>query len=299
LAQQNNDLSTARSLLKQHKTAEAISLLKELAVRQPELKGVNHELGVAYYREGEYLDAAEFLQRAWKENSSDHDAAQLLGLSYYSSGKPAQAIPPLEAFRTRSPDQNVDAIYILGLCYVMTERYTEALQTYGRLYAVKEDSAAAHLILGRMLLRQGFDPAAQNEINAALAISPGLSLAHLTLGEIDVYGGDYLKAVQEFQTELALDPACAIALTRLGDVYWRLQRDDESQQVLRRSISVDSSAPEPYVVMGKVLLRAGQPDLAEKNLHRAIHLDSSSYTAHYFLLSSTVSKENWKPPSAK
>jgi len=85
----------------------------------------------------------------------------------------------------------------------------------------------------------------------------------------------------------------------LGDVYWRLQRDDESQQVLRRSISVDSSAPEPYVVMGKVLLRAGQPDLAEKNLHRAIHLDSSSYTAHYFLAQSTVSKENWKPPSAK
>jgi len=81
---------------------------------------------------------------------------------------------------------------------------------------VKEDSAAAHLILGRMLLRQGFDPAAQNEINAALAISPGLPLAHLTLGEIDVYGGDYLKAVQEFQKELDSGPGVRDSLDAFG-----------------------------------------------------------------------------------
>jgi tetratricopeptide (TPR) repeat protein len=283
LAQQDNELTTARSLMRQHKTEEAISLLKQMAARQPVPNGVNHELGVAYYREGEYLAAAEYLQKAWKENSQDHDAAQLLGLSYYSSGRPAEAIPPLEAFRSWSPNQNVDAIYILGLCYVMAKRYTEALQTFAHLYAVKEDSAAAHLILGRMLLRQGFDPAAQNEIKAALAIAPELPLAHLSLGEISVYGGDYLQAMQEFRAELALDPVCTAALTRLGDVYWRLERDDESQQVLRRSVSLDSSAPEPYVVLGKVLFRAGQPELAEKNLQRAISLDSSSYTAHYFL----------------
>jgi tetratricopeptide (TPR) repeat protein len=294
---QDNDLTTARSLLKQHKTAEAILLLKQLAARQPVPQGINHELGVAYYREGEYLDAAQYLQNAWKENPQDHDAAQLLGLSYYSSGRPAEAIPALEAFRSWSSNQNVDAVYILGLCYVMTKRYTEARQTFAHLYAVKEDSAAAHLILGRMLLRQGFDPAAQSEINAALVISPQLPLAHLTLGEIDVYGGDYLKAMREFQAELALDPTCTAALTHLGDVYWRLQRDDESQQVLRRSISLDSGASEPYVVLGKVLLRAGQPNLAEKNLQRAIHLDSSNYTAHYFL--AQVYREQGKLESAQ
>ena len=297
LAQQDNDIATARLLLKQHKTAEAIALLKTLVAHKPELKGINHELGVAYYRGGDYLDAAEYLQKAWEENSNDHDAAQLLGLSYYSSGRPAEAIPPLEAFRSGSPNQNVDAIYILGLCYVMAKRYSEALQTFARLYGVKQDSAAAHLILGRMLLRQGFDPAAQNEINAALAISPQLPLAHLTLGEILVYGGDYPKAAQEFQAELALNPTCTEALTHLGDVYWRLQRDDESQQVLRRSISLSSSAAEPYVVLGKVLLREGQPDLAEQNLHRAINLDSSSYTAHYFL--AQLYREQGKPEAAQ
>ena len=124
LAQQDNDIATARLLLKQHKTAEAIALLKTLVAHKPELKGINHELGVAYYREGDYLDAAKYLQKAWEENSNDHDAAQLLGLSYYSSGRPAEAIPPLEAFRSGSPNQNVDAILHTGPLL----RHGEALQ---------------------------------------------------------------------------------------------------------------------------------------------------------------------------
>jgi len=281
--QEDAALSAARSLLQQGKYDEAIAQLKGLAARQPALRGVNHELGVAHYRKEEYLEAAKYLQNAWNENPEDRDAAQLLGLSNYSSGRPAEAIPALERVRSWHPNANIDAIYILGLCYVMTKRYPEARQTFAQLYGVDAESAAAHLLLGRMLLRQGFDPAAESEIKAALSISPQLPLAHLTLGELNVYGGNYLDALHEFDAELALDPACVPALTHLGEVYWRLNRDDDSQKVLRRSISLDSTASEPYIVLGKVLLRVRQSELAEKNLLRALSLDPGSYAAHYFL----------------
>jgi len=284
VAQQEEDsLSAARSLLQQGRNGEAIAQLKVLSARRPQVKGVNHELGVAYYREGEYLEAAKYLQDAWNEDPKDRDAAQLLGLSYYSTGRPTDAIPALEKVRTWYPDANIDALYILGLCYVMTKRYPEALRTFAQLYGVKADSAAAHLLLGRMLLRQGFDPVAESEIQSALLISPQLPLAHFALGELNVYGGNYPKAVQEFKAELVLNPACAVALTHLGEMHWRLSRDEDAQKVLRRSISLDSTASEPHVVLGKVLLREGQTALAEKNLRDAIHLDPSSYTAHYFL----------------
>ncbi len=284
LARQEVDaLSAARSLLQQGKNSDAIAQLKELAARRPDLKGVDHELGVAYYREGEYLEAAKYLQNAWKENSQDRDAAQLLGLSYYSSGRPAEAIPALEKVRSWHPNANIDAFYILGLCYVMTRRYPEALRTFAHLYGVPSHSAAAHLLLGRMLLRQGFDPAAESEIKTALSLSPQLPLAHLALGELNIYGGNYPRGLQEFEAELLLNPACALALTHLGEVYWRMNRDEDSQKVLQHSISLDATASEPYVVLGKVLFREGQSALAEQNLHRAINLDPSSYAAHYFL----------------
>ena len=283
-AQKDDDaLSSARSLLRQGKNGEAIERLKELATRQPKAKGVNHELGVAYYREGEYLESAKYLQNAWKENPDDRDAAQLLGLSYYSTGRPGEAIPPLEAVRSWHPNASIDAIYILGLCYVLTKRYPEARQTFAHLYGVTGDPAAAHLLLGRMLLRQGFDPAAEGEIMAALSIFPQTPLAHFALGELHVYWGNYPKAVEEFNAELALNPACTPALTHLGEVYWRLNRDEESERALQRSISLDPAASEPYVVLGKVMLREKQPALAEKYLLQGVHLDPSSYTAHYFL----------------
>ncbi len=281
--QQDEGLAAARSLIQQNKNDEAIAQLKALAARRPGMRGINHELGVAYYRKGEYLEAAKYLAHGWQENPEDRDAAQLLGLSYYFSSKPAEAIPPLERIRSWNPNSHTDAMYILGLCYVSTKNYSQALETFARLYGVAADSAPAHLLLGRILLRQGFDPVAEGEVNKALSLSPQLPLAHFTLGEFHVYKADYAKAVREFETELAINPGYAPALTRLGEVYWRLSRYDDAEKVLQRSIWLDSTASEPHVILGKVLVRKGQLDLAERALQRAVAMDSNSYTAHYFL----------------
>jgi len=281
--QEDEALAAARSLFQQNKNDEAIAQLKALAARRPGMPGINHELGVAYYRKGEYLEAAKYLAHAWKENPEDRDAAQLLGLSYYFSAKPAEAIPPLEKIRSWNPTSHTDAMYILGLCYVLTKNYSQALETFARLYGVGADSAPAHLLFGRILLRQGFDPVAEQEIRKALSLSPQLPLAHFTLGEFHVFKADHGKAVREYETELAINPGYAPALTRLGEVYWRLSRYDDAEKVLQRSIWLDSTASEPHVILGKVLVRKGQLALAERTLQRAVAMDPNSYTAHYFL----------------
>src|ERR1700730_2096437 len=283
-AQQDDEaLAVARSLIQQKRNTEAIAQLKALALRRPGMRGIHRELGLAYYHEGEYFEAARYLQDAWKEDPEDRDAAQLLGLSYYSSGRPAEAIPALEKVRLWHPNSSIDAVYILGLCYIMTKNYQQARETFAQLYGVSAASAAAHLLLGRLLLRQGFDPVAEKESKTALSLSPQLPLAHLTLGEFSVYKGDYLKAAEEFQAELALNPMCAPAFTHLGDLYWRQGRYEDSLRVLQRSISLDSTASEPYVIIGKVQFRQGLLALAERSLLHAVDMDPSSYTAHYFL----------------
>ena len=281
--QEDESLAAARSLIQNGKNQEAIAQLQVLAARHPGMKGINHELGVAYYREGGYLEASKYLQDAWWENPEDRDAAQLLGLSFYSIGRPTEAIPALEQVRRWYPNADMDAVYTLGLCYALTKNYPKALETFAELYGLPTESAAAHLLLARMLLRQGFDPVAESEARKALSLSPQSPLAHFTLGEYYVYKADYPKALQEFQEELTINPDYAPALTHLGDVYWRLNRYDEAETVLRRSMWLDSTASEPYVIMGKVLVRKGQLALAERTLQRAIAMDPNSYTAHHFL----------------
>jgi tetratricopeptide (TPR) repeat protein len=281
--QEDEALATARSLIQENKNQEAIARLKALAARRPGTKGVNRELGIAYYHQADYLEAATYLEHAWRENPEDRDAAQLLGLSYYFSGKPAQAIPALEKFRLWHPNANIDAIYILGLCYILTRDYPQALETFARLYHLNSDSAAAHLMLGRILLRQGFDPVAEQEVHKALALSPRLPLAHFTLGEFWAYGADYPRAAQEFQQELEINPGYAPAFSHLGDAYWRLKRYEDAERVLQGSIWLDATSAEPYVILGKVFMAKRQSAEAERALQRAIAVDSGNYTAHYFL----------------
>ena len=283
LQQEDEALVAARALIRENKNKEAIAQLKLLAARSPGMKGIQRELGIAYYHEADYLEATGHLEQAWRENPEDRDVAQLLGLSYYFSGKPAQAIPALEKIRLWHPNTNIDAIYTLGLCYVMTANYPEALETFAHLYRLEPDSAAAHLMLSRILLRQGFDPVAEQEAHKALALSPHLPLARFTLGELYAYSANYAKAAQEFEKELEINPGYAPALNHLGDAYWRLQRYEDAERVLQGSLWLDSTSGEPYAILGKVLMAKGQSAQAERTLQRAIAVDSGNYTAHYFL----------------
>jgi len=295
--QQNDSLAKARSLIQQNRSQEAIAELKRFAALDPTAKGVNHELGVAYYHEGEYLEAARYFERALQENPNDRDAAQLMGLSYYSVGRPADAIPALEKVRAWYPNANMDAIYILGICYALTKRYLDARRTFAKLYKVPEESAAAHLTLASMLVRQGFDPVAEAEARAALELAPQLPLAHFTLGELCVYKADYDRALAEYKAELAINPGYAPALSHLGEVFWRLSRYDESEEAVQRAIWLDSTSAEPYVILGKVFFKKRLWMTAEHMLQRAITGDPSNYTAHYFL--AQVYKATGKPEAAE
>jgi tetratricopeptide (TPR) repeat protein len=103
------DFAEARRLMQEGKFDDAISRLQEEGARNPELKGLNHELGTAYYKKGDYAKAIEFLQKATQNDPADNEAVQLLGLSYYLAGRPTDAIPLLEKVQTWFPRANVDA----------------------------------------------------------------------------------------------------------------------------------------------------------------------------------------------
>src|SRR5438874_8856521 len=139
LGADSSPFAQTRRLMEQGKYDDAISRLQELSSREPILKGLSHELGTAYYKKGDYIKAIDSFKKALEENSQDNEAVQLLGLSYYLSGRPAEAIPLLEKVQAWYPRANVDASYILGLCYVQTKNYRQARQAFARMFDVTPD----------------------------------------------------------------------------------------------------------------------------------------------------------------
>lgn len=277
------EFADARKLMQQGKADEAIAELQTLEARDPSMKGLALELGTAYYKKSDFPKAIEYFKKATAEDPENQEAIQLLGLSNYLGGHPADAIPLLEKVQGWYPRANVDAAYILGICYIQTKNYEQARKSFGKMFDVPGDSAAAYLFTARMLFRQEYDPIAEEYAQKAAALDPKLPLAHFLLGELYLYKSRVPEAITEFQKELAINPAHAASYYKLADAYSRVQKFDDAERLLQRSIWLDATSTGPYILMGKVLEKKGEYDLAVRALQRAAVMDPNNPITHHLL----------------
>ena len=262
------DFTKERLLIQQGKIDEAISQLQALQADVPEIKGLDLELGTAYYKKSDFPKAIEYLKKASAQDLRNGEATQLLGLSDYLGGHPGDAIPLLEKVQGWYPRANVDAAYILGICYIQTKDYPRAREAFARMFDVSPDSPASYMFTARMLLRQEFDPIAEEYAQKAATLDPKLPLVHFLLGELYLYKSRVPEAIAEFQKELSINPGHAATYYKLADAYSRIQKFEDAERVLQRSIWLDATSTGPFILMGKVLEKKGEFELAVRSLQQ-------------------------------
>jgi tetratricopeptide (TPR) repeat protein len=277
-------LADAHQKLEHGKQQEAIAMLEQLATAAGGMhRGVQHELGIAYYRTGKLLSAEQAFARAIDEDPSDMESVQMRGLSLYRLGRPAAAIPFLERVRQWTPNANADANYVLGLCYVNAQRFDDARLAFASQFNVSPNSGPGYLLLSRMLMQANLPEAAADAAKKALQLTPRLPLAHFVLGEFYLFKSDTEQALNEFDQEREINPANPAVYDRLGDVYTRSGRYQQAQEALAKAISLDTSSTGPFIQMGKVLLRRNDPETSLLYLQRAEKMDPGNYMTHTLL----------------
>jgi len=277
------EFAEARRLMQHGKLDEAIAQLKTVEGRDAATKGLALELGTAYYLKNDFPQAIEYLKKATAANPANEEATQMLGLAYFRGGHPADAIPLLEKVQRWYSRANVDASYVLGIAYIQTKDYDHARKSFGKMFDVPGDSAAAYLFTARMLLRQEFAPVAEEYAQKAAALDPKLPLVHFLLGELYLYKSRIPESIAEFQKELAINPANAATYYKLADAYSRVQKFEEADRLLQRSIWLDSTSTGPFILRGKVLEKEGEFDLAVTALKRAATMDPNNPMTHQLL----------------
>ena len=277
------DFTQARKLMQEGKLDDAIAQLHALEAQDPAAKGLVLELGTAYYRKNDFPQAIEYLKKANAADPANDEAVQMLGLAYFRGGHPADAIPLLEKVQAWYPRANVDAAYVLGVAYIQTKNYDQARKSFATMFAVPADSAAAYLFTARMLLRQEYDPVAEEYAQKAATLDPKLPLVHFLLGELYLYKSRVPESIAEFEKEIALNPAHAATYYKLADAYSRVQKYDEADRLLQKSIWLDSTSTGPFILRGKVLEKKGEFDLAVLALQRAATMDPNNPMTHQLL----------------
>ncbi len=221
--------------------------------------------------------------RALAADPRDAAAAQMLGLTLFKLGRPAEAIPLLEANHGFGAQSKGDPTYVLALCYMDTRRYDDARRAFAAQYGFASESAAGYLVAARMLLRREYLPVSQQFAEKAVSLDPKLPLAHELLGEIALAGGHLEEATRQLEAERAANPLEGSVYERLGDTYSRAARYEEAARVLQQAVLLEPHATGPYILLGKVLLKQGQPVGAMTFLQRAETMDPANYMTHSLL----------------
>ncbi len=277
-AQAQTAPATPEQLQKQINTGHAAEALQQL--EGSSLPDRDRLRGEALYTLNRFPEAEKALSAA---PATDLVATQLRGLTLFRLGRPAEAIPLLERAHSWTPETKSDPAYVLALCYIDTRRYDDARGAFADQYGFPHDSAAAHLLAARMLLRREYVPIAQAEAHKALELDPQLPEAHMLLGEVALAQAHVDEAITELNAEAKRNPLNGAVYDRLGDALSRKGDYAAAQQTLQRALLLEPNSTGPYILLGKVLLKRNDPQTAAGFLERAEHMDPANYMTHNLL----------------
>ena len=275
-------LAAARDLISAGKPRDAIALLEPL---DRSVVDVARLLGVAHYHADNHQRAIDLLlpvrDKLPAASVERREVVQVLGLSYYLTGRFADAVPLLE--ETRAWSDNLELGYILGQTYIQVRRPDAARESLARTFRVEPQSAAAHLIAAQMMIRLEMEPMAEAELKRALEKNPQVPRANYLLGQMALFRGRLDEAIALSEKELAINPTDAMALYQIGDAHVRASRWDDGIAALQKSLWINPFYSGPYVLLGRAYMKKGEPATAEGMLRRAIQYDPNNRAAHYTL----------------
>ena len=251
-----------------------------------------HKQGADFYGQKKYAEAIAALEKA-VENEDPRSAAYVestlyIGQSYFSLLQPGKAIPWLE-----KTAPNAEVNYMLGNAYMQIRDVDKAEIAFARLFGVKPESAAAHILAAELMLKREYEEDALAQVQKAVALDPKLPGAHFMMGEIDVFHGSLDEGIAEMGKEIEVNPNYSMAWYRLGEILARQEKWAQAIPDLERAIWLNTDFSGPYIVLGKCYFKTANFGNAEGILRHALTLDPQNYAATY-LLGQTLMAEGKK-----
>jgi tetratricopeptide (TPR) repeat protein len=271
---------------RQQNYAQAIQSYRKAMALAPAMPGLRLNLGLAYFKAGEYKEANQIFEPLLKAQQHDSDEAQrltiLIGMSHYGLGEFAAASPYLKQAADRDT-QNLELLLTLAHSCLLSQQYQCVLDTFHRIIALNPDSAEAHLLAGEALDEMKEPVDAVRELRAAVQADPKEPNVHFALGYLLWTQGHAQEAAHEFQTELENLPDHTQAMLYLADAEIQLNQMEAARTLLEKVVKNDPANSMGHLDLGIVYNEAGQQEDAIREFKRAALLKPSDVKPHYRL----------------
>lgn len=262
LAQSANDEVTpqVQELYAQAKAAQqrgddgtAIQKYRAMLKQAPHLAPAYNNLGMLYFSQHDYPQAAKVLEQGLKLNPDMPTASTMLGLSYAQLGENEKAKPLLEAALRANPnDDNVQIS--LARTLISLEKYDEATPYLRSFLERNPKDQQAWYLLGKTYLQLSKD--ALGKINQ---IDPNSVTAHIVAGEIDESMHNYDGALVEYKKAIDLAPHEPGTHEHMGSTFWVMGKWDSAQTEFKAELANDPNNCTARWKLANAMLEANAP----------------------------------------
>jgi tetratricopeptide (TPR) repeat protein len=263
------------------------------------------------------LDEATKLNDAiLKSSPKDIDAMVIRGDILTREGKPADAVPILQAAVKAAPD-NASAHYNLGLAYAGVSNYglaqTEWAQSErlrpntieperamailaarqgdatlladssSQLTKLEPHSSEGYVLHAEAMQAKGDMAGAESDLNKAIANAPQDARAYTRLGVLRTNQKQYDEAAKAFTQALALNPAAVDALTGLVNIDLLHKQPPQALRRVQDQIARVPNNSNMYLLLGQAELQNSQRAQAQSAFQKAVDLDTNNVSAYLLL----------------
>jgi tetratricopeptide (TPR) repeat protein len=261
---------------------EAIAYYRKAMALNPAMPGLQLNLGLAYFKAGDYKQAIVELDPLQKTQPGDQRLIILIGMSHYGLGQFAAAAPYLKQGVENDP-QNLNLLLTLAHSCLLSSQYPCVLDAYHRIIALNAESAEADMLVGEALDEMKDTEGAIRELRAAIAANPKEPNANFGLGYLLWTKGEYPEAARQFQAEIDNAPEHFQATLYLANSYIQMSKQDDAKPLLLKLVKVNPASSMAHLDLGMVYADEGQNQDALKEFQTAAKLAPNDVNAHWRL----------------
>lgn len=229
----------------------------------------------ALTRQHRDAEAVTLLRRRLKEAPDDHAARRLLVRVYAATGDLGQARAEVEELRRRSPERDPTPFIELGHAYELTHRFEEALDAYDEAAKIAPQSPLGPREGGMRTARWGEVEEARPRLEEAVRRGARDAETFHALGLVRVHSGDLDAAEEAYRAGLASEPKSAENALGLATVAVIRKDGAAALSAYERVLTIRPAYAPAALGRAWALLKLGRKSEARAALDRAAALGAS------------------------
>jgi tetratricopeptide (TPR) repeat protein len=260
--------------------SKALEMLTRAEQLLPQIAGIRLNIGLAYYRQSEFLQAIPAFESVVREQADALQPRYLLGECYFFAERwadAADALAPLWAQESSEPL----FLYMLSMSAHKAGKKELDERAWAQLMKTGEGDPEFHLLMGKEHLQLEQYDIALSELQTAAAASPNLPFVHFNLGLTYLKKQDYEHARDEFLKDASVEPDLALNYDQLGNVYSLMQQDNDAEKSYREALRYDPRLVSSQVGLAKLYQRKEKYTEALAAIDAAGKLDPGRTDIHY------------------